>query len=548
MTLLELLRQEAGPERSRILVTATAAGVSNTLLLSSINAVARAPDTGDVRALFMYTLAVAVYIACARYTSHRTTRLIEAALHRIKLRVADKITRAELDTLERVKGAEICDRITDNTSFISETSGLISGMMQSAFLLVFAALYLGSRFPAALALVVLLGGAGAMKFVTARREFGVNTRRAMEQRVVFLDRLTDLLAGFKEIQFGRRRRRDVREHVVQASDWVRASSASASNLRSDGVFIANAILFVLLAAVVYTLRLRFNIEPSLMADIVGAVMFLWRPFMAFMLGIMPYVRANMALEQIEALERKLEHAASEGAPRKDAEDPWRGPITSIEVRKIRYAYPAEDKDDRFRIGPLSFRIDAGSVLFIVGGNGSGKSTLLKVLTGLYAPQAGELVLDGIVVRRENVASYREKISAIFSDFHLFAKLYGLAGIDEEAVHRLIARMRLEGQTAFVNRRFSKLTLSTGQRKRVAMIVALLEDRPICVFDEWAADQDPEFRQYFYDELLPMLRREGKTVIVVSHDDRYFHRADHILTMEDGRIRSLERPRPLGVTS
>ncbi|HRI66397.1 MAG TPA: cyclic peptide export ABC transporter [Polyangium sp.] len=542
MNLLELLKTEAGPRRNQIILAATLAGISNALILASVNAAAQSPENAGIPAFFMFALSITLHVVCVRHSSHETNRLVEAVLHRIKVRIGDRLARTEFDALERVKAAEICDRITENTAFISQTAGIVGSMMQSAVIMVFTGIYLASLSPAAAAIVALICAAGAMKFVEIRREFVLYTRETMAGRVTFLDRLTDLIAGFKEFQFGRRRRRDLREHIAHAAEAMRSASISASNLRSDGLYLGDAILFAVLAGIVYAQSLYFNADVKTMTAIVAAVMFLWGPFLNFMMGLMPYIRSNLALDEIATLEAKLEIAASQGPRRHDTEDPWHGQITSIEMRQLEYAYPSENGGKNFHIGPSSFHIDAREVLFIVGGNGSGKSTLLKVLTGLYAPTAGELLVNGIVVRPENVAWYRDMISAIFSDFHLFAKLYGLAGVEEEAVHRLITRMRLDGQTAFVNRTFTKLDLSTGQKKRIAMIVALLEARPICVFDEWAADQDPEFRKYFYEELLPVLRQEGKMVLVVSHDDRYFHHADRVLTMEYGNVRSIERPR------
>jgi putative ATP-binding cassette transporter len=152
-------------------------------------------------------------------------------------------------------------------------------------------------------------------------------------------------------------------------------------------------------------------------------------------------------------------------------------------------------------------------------------------------------VDGVLLQPDNAASYREMISAIYADFHLFAKLYGLLGVEEASVRSLLSQMQLDGKTSFKGDRFTNRNLSTGQRKRLALIVALLEDRRICLFDEWAADQDPEFRKYFYEELIPELKRRGKTVIAVSHDDRYFRCADRVVTMEYGQIRSIEQISP-----
>jgi putative ATP-binding cassette transporter len=118
---------------------------------------------------------------------------------------------------------------------------------------------------------------------------------------------------------------------------------------------------------------------------------------------------------------------------------------------------------------------------------------------------------------------------------LFGKLYGLRDLDPGQVNALLERMQLDTKTAYVDGRFTSLNLSTGQRKRMGLLIALLEDKPICVFDEWAAEQDPEFRSYFYEELLHQLKEEGKTIIAVSHDDRYFHHADKIIKMEYGQL-------------
>lgn len=197
-----------------------------------------------------------------------------------------------------------------------------------------------------------------------------------------------------------------------------------------------------------------------------------------------------------------------------------------------------DKDGftLFEVGPLDLNIRQGEVLFIVGGNGSGKSTLLKLLTGLYPPSGGSMTLDGATIGPETYQTYRELFSAIFADFHLFRKLYGLESPDEQKIRELLREMELTRKTRYADRRFSDIDLSSGQRKRLAYIAALLEDKPIYVFDEWAADQDPIFRKYFYNNLIGDLRTMGKTVIAVSHDDRYFNRADRVLKMEEGILK------------
>jgi putative ATP-binding cassette transporter len=190
------------------------------------------------------------------------------------------------------------------------------------------------------------------------------------------------------------------------------------------------------------------------------------------------------------------------------------------------------------VGPIDAEIQRGEILFLIGGNGSGKTTFLKLFTALYRPTQGAIYVDDVEIGPTNIQSYRNLFSAIFSDFYLFEKLHGLSTADPDRINALLRLMEISDKTSFKDGRFTNLNLSTGQRKRLALVVSYLEDKPVYVFDEVAADQDPEFRQYFYDTLLPEMKSAGKTVVVVSHDDRYFHAGDRLLQMDYGRLAEL----------
>jgi putative ATP-binding cassette transporter len=180
-------------------------------------------------------------------------------------------------------------------------------------------------------------------------------------------------------------------------------------------------------------------------------------------------------------------------------------------------------------------IKAGEILFISGGNGTGKSTLMKLLTGLYNPTQGVISLDGVPLNNSSRGEYRTLFSAIFADYHLFDRLYGLSNVGSAKVEEMLKYLELTDKVTIDDSGFDTLELSGGQRKRLALLVSLLEDRPICVYDEVAADQDPTFRKRYYEEILPSLKQQGKALIVVTHDDRYFSVADHLLKMDSGRI-------------
>jgi putative pyoverdin transport system ATP-binding/permease protein len=255
-------------------------------------------------------------------------------------------------------------------------------------------------------------------------------------------------------------------------------------------------------------------------------------------GLQSLAKSNVAVHNIMLLEQRLDRFAQvtrNGAGVISSVPP---DFTDIQMQGLSFSYVDQESNELFRVGPLDLDIRRGEILFVMGGNGSGKTTLLKLLTALYYPTAGRLLVDNYPIEGAALKSYRELFSAIFADFHLFRKLYGLSNVPEATVQKLLTQFELEQKTAFAGDHFTNLQLSTGQRKRLALIVALLEDRPIYIFDEWAADQDPEFRQYFYEQLLPDLAAQGKTIVAVTHDDRYFHVAHRVIKMELGRIVSI----------
>lgn len=250
-----------------------------------------------------------------------------------------------------------------------------------------------------------------------------------------------------------------------------------------------------------------------------------------------FEKMRLSFDYIHELEERLDAIQDRAFTLEQTQEDFRN-FGNIEIRDTEFHYVNPGGDRGFQIGPLNLKITKGETLFIVGGNGSGKTTMLKMLSLLYYPSSGEILINEERIGDAQIISYREMFSGIFSDFHLFAKMYGFTREELDLIKPLLKKMKLEQKTNLREDRFTTLKLSTGQRKRLAMIVTLLEDKPILIFDEWAAEQDADFREYFYDTILPELKEKGKTIFVVTHDERYQGLADRVVQMDYGKISKL----------
>jgi putative ATP-binding cassette transporter len=258
------------------------------------------------------------------------------------------------------------------------------------------------------------------------------------------------------------------------------------------------------------------------------------PLAGVMGSLSVFGRASASLTKVEKLGMSLAAHANEECPLTRPE-PHRD-FSRLELVGVTRSYQHEKDDSNFMLGPVNLAFQPGEIVFLVGGNGSGKTTLAKILTGLYPPEAGEIRLDGRPITDANRDDYRQLFSAVFADFFLFENLLGLHAPDLDAqAHDYLAQLHLDHKVRVRDGRLSTTKLSQGQRKRLALLTAYLEDRPFYIFDEWASDQDPLFKELFYLQLLPELKARGKAVLVITHDDHYFHLADRMLKLDYGKL-------------
>jgi len=372
-----------------------------------------------------------------------------------------------------------------------------------------------------------------MMYLAHHRQVSQELREADIKEREFLGLLNQLMEGFKEIKLNRRKSDGLFAHFRKIADESEQLKIRTGTLYVTDFMFSQVAFYLLLACLIFLMPRFSQTSTVTVIKLTASILFIMGPLEIFISSIPFFAKANVAAANLEELESLLDAAHDMSSSERAIELP--GFFSTITFEDVMFSYMDAEGRQLFFVGPINEKIRHGEVLFVVGGNGSGKSTFLKLLTGLYAPRSGTVRIDDVVLDSDSIASYREMFSIVFTDFHLFERLYGIEDIDEVRINSLILEMELEKKTTFSNGRFTNVNLSTGQRKRLALIAALMDDKPVCVFDEVAADQDPVFRKYFYEIFLAKLKNEGKTVIAVSHDDRYFHVADRIIRMDYGKV-------------
>jgi putative ATP-binding cassette transporter len=408
-------------------------------------------------------------------------------------------------------------------------------MAVNAAILAGGSVYLYWLFPTAFAIIaasILLGVGGYRLVVTRGYRF---IRLAREQQDALFGQLRALTDGIKELKLHRERREAFLEEKIQTTtEALQRYNYTAAKHFILGHSWSQIFLFGAIGWILFVLPGTKGGSPEALTGYLLTFVYLIGP-LGNLLNLLPGLgRANIALQKVESLGISLESLAAEPvvpSPMEHAAS-WR----SLELRGVTHSYHREKEDSHFMLGPIDLAFQPGELVFLIGGNGSGKSTLAKVLTGLYAPEAGQILLDGQPVTDENRDAFRQNFSVVFSDFYLFESLLGLTGGDGDTrAKNYLARLHLEHKVTVKDGVLSTTALSQGQRKRLALLTAFLEDRPFYVFDEWASDQDPVFKEIFYREILQELKARGRTVLVITHDDRFTSEADRLFKMEEGKL-------------
>jgi putative ATP-binding cassette transporter len=537
--LIKLFQRDSDLLTAHFLRLVIFSGLANAAVLAVINMAVQSQSkgtSGNFRALIMFCLAIGIYALSQRRLMFDSCDRAERLIDKLRLRLLDAIRTTEYQDIETIGRGEIFGSLSRETQTLSQTMPMLVIGAQSAVLLVASMTYMFFLSTTAFILLIVFTAAGVAFHFSRSKSTAVQLEKAAKNEDLLVEAFSDVMDGFREIKLNAARSMQISQEIMRTSADVVLSRRFLHDLNSRDFVLSQITFFILTGLMVFVAPALVGVKSSTIAMTTTATLFMLGPVGALVGAFHVISTANAAAKRIMELEIKLLVCAppiNDQCNLNQFQD-----FSEITLEALSYRYPAVDSDG-FCVGPNDLTIRRGDCVFMTGGNGSGKTTFLNLLLTLVPATEGKITVDGKTIINGNVMAYRNMFSAIFSDDHLFRKLYGVENIDPDNVHRLLAEMELDGKVTLVGDQYSTVDLSGGQRKRLALVSAQLEKKPILILDEWAADQDPVFRKKFYREVLPGLKERGYTIIAITHDDRYFDVADARYHMEDGHLRRLD---------
>jgi putative ATP-binding cassette transporter len=549
-SLLSLLRERLWAVIAAALI-GVLGGLANARLIGLVNDEIAAAATQLPGSVALFVGLTAVTFVTGLVSEAVLVFLSERLSFRLRVNLCGQILRLPLAEVERLGHSRLTAAFTQDVPAVDFALLRIPAVFINGAITLGCLIYLGFLSP------WILAGTGAF-LIVALLSYLVPERRAVHYLAAYRQSWDHLITDFdamnqgaKELRLHHARRRSFLAGVQRGSaDRVRRTAITYRLLYIVLSYWSRVLFFLFIALLLYVVPSHVSLDLKTVTGFAIIALYLFGPLDQILQAMPRFRAATVAFSKIQQMALQLD--ASQVDP--PLLDPGTDPATvatpstvrTIALRAVTHTYFREREERDFLLGPIDLTIATGELVLVTGGNGSGKTTLAKLITGLYLPVTGDVLLDGEPVTAASRERYRQCFSAVFSDFHVFEQLPGVADSALDARARMyLQKLQLDHKVKVEAGRLSTTALSSGQRKRLALLAAYLEDRPVYLFDEWASDQDPEFKDVFYHQLLPELRDRGKAVIAITHDDRYFGIADRLLRLHDGQLDAARSPRAPG---
>ncbi len=540
MNLIKFLLRNSKDVVLLTVVTGIIGGLSNAGMIAIIHAALSRGDA-PVSTLLVSYLGLCFLMLCSNVISQiMLLRLSQEAIFDLRLRLCRQILKAPLRKIEEAGTSTLLAALTNDTVSVSQALLNVPIICIQLTTLAACMLYVSWLSPQLFIGLAVFFVVGFMSYQLPVRKARKYLALARVETEKLFGHFRALSEGNKELKLHRMRREEFFDLDLQTSAVaLRRHVTSGMGMYLFAETWGRLLYFVFIGIILF---LAHGQGPTLTGYVL-ITLYIMGPISGLLTTVPGFTQAQISLKRLQELGLSLKvdkpevelngngngngngHHAQSNAP------VW----NSLQLKGVTHSYRRENEDSNFTLGPIDLTFQPGDLCFLVGGNGSGKSTLAKLLTGLYIPESGEVELSGQIVDDKSRDNYRELFTAVFSDFYLFDRIPGGTEADLDAQSKeYLKQFQLSEKVKVQSGLLSTPGLSQGQRKRLALLTAYLEDRPFYVFDEWAADQDPYFKNVFYTQLLPELKSRGKTVLVISHDDRYYHIADRIIKLDYGR--------------
>lgn len=519
-----------------LITLALVAGLSRDLVMVTINQAAGS-ERGDIYSLWLpvFTVILLVFVAASYSYQVMTTRVTTEVINRVRKRLIDKILNVQPTVVESYEHGFLYHIMTTDVAIVAGTTSTILSLLPLFVFLIIAVpqLFYYSVIAGILALVAMAGGV----FIYYRQQqamanLGMDARKL---EVDYFENVSELLSGHRELKLHRPRRSDFMGGLTGSLAQLRQALIRMSMIYEKGEAGVSLLKFLLLCGIVFLAPALYEIDKTVTFSVLTLVLFCMNPFEQLVSSYPTLVGSMVSYVRIEDLEKRLAELDNETDPPAETE-----PFESLRLQGVTAAHPGKSGQG-FVLGPIDLDIRRGEIIFLVGDNGSGKTTLLNLIAGLHDPASGRVHLNGTPLTGEAMSSYRSRVSAIFARYHIFRTIFGLGHVTDRKASETIIKVNLSGQTGIIGGVFTRMELSAGQKRRLALAVSLLEDREILILDEFAADQDQNQRAFLFNELLPELKARGKTIILATHDLNWNKTCDRLVRLEGGKVVSITSP-------
>lgn len=477
--------------------------------------------------VFYYALTLCAYLIGRRYVQVSLIRFSRELTFDLRVKLIGKILSTSYQRFEKIDQGRVYSALNDDVNTIGESSNLFVMLITSIFTIIGAFFFLASiAFWATVLTILLIIALSTLYFFVGKS----NNKYFEQARDVvnnYIRLMSGMIDGFKEISLNRNKKIAYRKDITESANQFKEKIATANVRFANAFMVGESLLVILLGVVAFAMPAWFpNVQLHTIMSFVIVLLYLIGPINSVLNAVPSVMNFKVAWKRIQEFTAEIPANLN----LEEKAEPVASSVESMKVRGLQFQYKNKS-DHHFEIGPIDLEIHKGEILFIIGGNGSGKTTLAKLLTGLYEPDEGVLMINDKAV---SSAYLSEHFSAVFSPPHLFHKLYTIDSEKRAAdIEQYLKLLDLEKKVSVIDNNYSTLDLSGGQRKRLALLQCYLEDSPIYLFDEWAADQDPGYRKFFYRTLLPEMKKAGKIIIAITHDDHYFDVADKVFKMNNG---------------